>query len=92
MVESGGDLESLKKNSLLTLDANVFGPLDEASEVSLWLDVSTDSKVTSILLEQWALNLAGSSLSTSARSHNLLPDFLYLFTQTRVRSEKFMQR
>lgn len=57
MVESGGDLQSLKKNSLLTLDADVFGPLDEASEISLGLDVATDSKVTSILLEQGALNL-----------------------------------
>ena len=57
MVESGGDLQSLKKNSLLTLDADVFGPLNEASEISLGLDVTTDSKVTSILLEQGALNL-----------------------------------
>lgn len=57
MVESGGNLESLQKNSLLTLDADVFGPLNEASEISLGLDVATDSKVTSILLEQGALNL-----------------------------------
>ena len=56
-MESGRYLKSLKKNSLLTLDANVFWPLDEASEISLWLDVTTDSKVTSILLEQRALNL-----------------------------------
>ena len=66
MVESGGDLESLQKNSLLTLDADVFGPLDEASEISLWLDVSTDSKVTRILLEQRAFNLICTSLSASA--------------------------
>jgi hypothetical protein len=57
LVESGGNLQSLKKNSLLTLDANVFWPLDEASEISLGLDVSTDSKVTRILLKQGALNL-----------------------------------
>lgn len=56
-MESGRYLKSLKKNSLLTLDANVLWPLDEASEISLWLDVSTDSKVTRILLEQRALNL-----------------------------------
>lgn len=53
-MESGGHLESLKKNSLLTLDANIFWPSDEASEISLWLNVSSDSKVASILLEQWA--------------------------------------
>ena len=57
LVECGGNLESLKKNSLLTLDADVLGPLDEAGEISLGLDVATDSKVTSILLEQGALNL-----------------------------------
>ena len=84
MVESGWDLESLKKNSLLTLDADVFGPLDEASEISLWLDVSSDSKVTSILLEQGALNLLGSCLGASAGCDNLLAlsDFLHLHNQT----------
>jgi hypothetical protein len=55
--ESGWHLQSLKKNSLLTLNTNVFGPSDEASEISLWLNVSSDSKVSGILLEQWALIL-----------------------------------
>lgn len=54
-MESGRHLESLKKNSLLTLDANIFRPPDEAGEISLWLNVSSDSKVASVLLEQWAL-------------------------------------
>lgn len=54
-MESGRHLESLKKNSLLTLDANIFRPSDEAGEISLWLNVSSDSKVASVLLEQWAL-------------------------------------
>ena len=66
MVESRGNLQSLKKNSLLTLDADVFGPLDEASEISLGLDVATDSKVTSILLEERALDLTGASSSATA--------------------------
>ena len=51
LVKGGGNLQSLEENSLLTLNANVFGPLDEACEISLGLDVTTDSKVTSILLE-----------------------------------------
>jgi hypothetical protein len=51
LIDGGGNLESCKKNSLLTLDTNVLRPLDETSEVSLGLDVSTDSKVTWILLE-----------------------------------------
>jgi hypothetical protein len=66
LVESRGNLQSLKKNSLLTLDADVFGPLDEASEISLGLDVATDSKVTSILLEERALDLTGASSSATA--------------------------
>ena len=81
LVQSGGDLQSLEEDSLLTLDANVFWPLDEASEISLWLNVSTDSKVTSFLLEQGALNLLGSCLGTSAGCDNHLAfsDFLHLY-------------
>lgn len=80
LVQSGGDLQSLEEDSLLTLDADVLGPLDEASEISLWLDVSTDSKVTSVLLEQWALNLLLTCLGASARRHDLLAlsNFLHL--------------
>ena len=66
LVECGGDLQSLKKNSLLTLDADVLGPLDEAGEISLGLDVTTDSKVTSILLEKRALDLLRATLSATA--------------------------
>jgi hypothetical protein len=55
LVKSGRNLQSLKKNSLLTLNANVLRPSDEASEISLWLDVSSDSEVTGILLEQRTL-------------------------------------
>ena len=62
----------------MTLDANVFWPLDEASEISLGLDVSTDSKVTRILLEQGALNLVCSSLGATAGGDNLLANFLDL--------------
>jgi hypothetical protein len=55
LVESGRNLQSLKKNSLLTLDANILRPSDEPSEISLWLDVSSDSEVARILFEQWTL-------------------------------------
>ena len=76
----GRNLQSLEENSLLTLDANVFGPLDEASEISLGLDVATDSKVTSILLEQGALNLLGCA-STTGNNLLALSDFLHLNTE-----------
>lgn len=49
----------------MSLDTDVLGPLYETGEVSLGLDVSTDSKVTSILLEEGALAGSG-SLSASA--------------------------
>jgi len=64
LMDGGGHLQSLKKNSLLALNSNVFWPLDESREVSLWLDVSTDSKVTSILCEQWTLHALVASLSS----------------------------
>ena len=80
LIKSRGDLQSLEKNSLLTLDANVFGPLDETSEISLWLDVSSDSKVTSILREQWALHLTCSSFGARTCCHHFLAfsNFLHL--------------
>jgi hypothetical protein len=48
------------------MDANVLWPLDEASEISLGLDVTANSKATSILLEKRALNSLGASLGTTA--------------------------
>lgn len=35
----GRDLEALVEDDLLALEANVFGPFDEASEISLGADV-----------------------------------------------------
>ena len=64
LVNGGGDLQSLEKNSLLTLNSDVFWPLDESCEVSLWLDVSSNSKVSSILCEQGALHSLVASLSS----------------------------
>jgi len=46
------DLESLHEDSLLSLDSDVLGPLDESGEISLGLDVSTDSEVSGALLEE----------------------------------------
>lgn len=46
------NLQSLHKNSLLALNSNILGPLNETSEVSLGLDVSPDSKVAWVLFEQ----------------------------------------
>ena len=70
----------------MTLDANVLWPLDEASEISLGLDVTTDSKVTSILLEKRALHSLGAGLGTTAGSNNLLANLLYLYHEFEVRN------
>ena len=51
------DLQALHKDSLLTLNADVLGPSDEAGKVSLGLDVSSDSKVVGVLFEKRFLGL-----------------------------------
>ena len=55
LVDGGGNLETLEKNALLSLDTDVLGPFDEASEVANWLDVTSDSEVLSRLLEEGVL-------------------------------------
>jgi hypothetical protein len=45
LVDVGWDLKALEKDALLSLDADVLGPLDETGEVANWLDVTTDSEV-----------------------------------------------
>jgi hypothetical protein len=45
------DLKALKEDTLLTLKANVLGPLDKASQVRSGLDVTSDTKRTGSLLE-----------------------------------------
>lgn len=51
----GRDLESLVEDTLLALNADVLGPLHEPGEVSLWLDVTSQSEVTGVLLEERVL-------------------------------------
>jgi len=48
----GGDLETLVEDDLLALEADVFGPLDEAGQIALGLDILTDTEVLSIGLEE----------------------------------------
>jgi len=51
----GGHLEALVKDDLLALKANIFGPLDEAGQVSLVLNVLTDTEVLGVRLEERVL-------------------------------------
>lgn len=64
----------------MTLDADVLGPLDEAGQVSLGLDVAANSIVTSILLEEGAFGNGGAS-STASNDLLALGDFLDLKAQ-----------
>ena len=52
LVDGWWDLESLEKDSLLSLDTDVLWPLDETSKVALWLDVSSKTEVAWVLLEK----------------------------------------
>lgn len=55
LVDGGWDLKTLEKNALLSLNADVLWPLDEASKVACWLNVTTDSEVSGRLLEERVL-------------------------------------
>lgn len=50
-----GDLQTHVQNLLLALEADIFGPLDEAGQVALGLDVLTDTEVTGALLDERVL-------------------------------------
>lgn len=52
LVDLGRNLQSLQQHSLLTLDADVLGPLDHTSNVHLGLDVVADLEVARILREE----------------------------------------
>ena len=63
-MECGGYLKSLEENSLLTLNSDVFRPLDKTSEISLRLDVSSDSKVSRVLGKEGTLDFISGALTT----------------------------
>ena len=54
-------LESQEHDSLLSLDSDVLWPLDESGEISDWLDISSNSEVSSGLGEERS---TGASLGT----------------------------
>jgi len=56
LVNHGGNLKSGKEDSLLSLQNDVFGPSDESGQISLVLDISSDSEVSGSSLEKRVLN------------------------------------
>jgi len=71
LVNLRGHLQSLHQNSLLSLDADVTRPFNEAGEVTLWLDVSSKSEIFGILLEERSIS-SGSATCTSLGLNDLL--------------------
>jgi len=58
LVQCRRDLESLEEDSLLSLEDDVFGPSDESGQISLGLDITTNSEVSGSLFEEGvSLNL-----------------------------------
>lgn len=52
---SWGNLQAQVQDLLLALEADVFGPLDEAGQVALGLDVLADTEVAGTLLDERVL-------------------------------------
>jgi len=73
LVDGGGHLESLHEDSLLSLDSDVFWPFDETGEVSLWLNITSESEVLGSLLEERAgTNVSAGSWGTWLSLNDLL--------------------
>lgn len=79
LVDGRRDLQSLHQDSLLPLNSDVSWPFDETGEVSLWLDVTSNSEVSGSLLEEGCLSV-GASGCVALGLNNLLSFncFLYL--------------
>jgi hypothetical protein len=52
LVDRWGNLQPGLQDGLLPLEADVLGPLDEAGEIALGLDVLADAEVASALLKE----------------------------------------
>lgn len=52
MGNGGGNFDSGQKNPFLSLEGDIFGPLDESSEVAAGLNVVADAEVAGPLFEK----------------------------------------
>ena len=48
-----GNLDSSEKNSLLSLESNIFRPSDESGQISFRLNAIADSVIAGFALEEW---------------------------------------
>lgn len=45
LIKCGRDLQSLQKDSLLSLESDILGPSDKSGQISLWLDITSNSEI-----------------------------------------------
>jgi len=77
LVDGRGNLQTLLKNSTLTLQTDVLGPANKAAQVTLGLDVLADAEVAGLLFEEWVHHLLGSLFLDGQRGRgHLLSDAL----------------
>jgi hypothetical protein len=62
LVDGSWDFQSLQENALLALQTNVFWPLDKASQITLRLNVISNSKISWSRSKKWILALRQSLL------------------------------
>ena len=58
LVDNGWYFQSFKKYTLLSLDSDISGPFHESGEVTLWLNIVSDTEVSGPLDEKWILGFA----------------------------------
>ncbi len=89
LVQHGRYLQALEQDPLLSLDADILGPLHESGQVTLRLDVVADTEVLRSPNEQWVLGLADFLSSRLSSGNYLLSlrQFLWLFL---VRFENYL--
>jgi hypothetical protein len=57
LIDGWWDLKSVHKNSLLSLQLDVVGPSNESGDIPLWLNCTSNSKVSGFLFEKGILLL-----------------------------------
>ena len=82
MSNGGGDFQSGEENSFLSLECDVFRPLDESCQVSGWLNAVTESEILWSLLEKrigLLLNFLDCSFSFNSFTLNISANLTMIF-------------
>jgi hypothetical protein len=71
LIDGWWNLESAHEDSLLSLDSDISWPLHKSSQVTLGLNISTDSEVSWVLGEEGILSSLLRLLGSSGCCHDL---------------------